>query len=367
MLDQFKKIIKQTPLYEEQNNSEIKLANLQSLQAVSAFHELLKNTQLKDVCIQQFPELFSILLVCLASYLGTQAPATQSNKSFIINRDALKLSPAKLALETFRLFLQCCEFNKMATSLLTFSTDFTDLEQQPDGFLAVVGNLVENVCIEHSESLAWMVACLGPFIRAELEPQRIAVVAFFTYLIKHKASDYQTVLVENLLEMILDVQTDQCCTVRKIALQGLGFAVEYLNNELITRHCNPIISVLMNSLDYHNIGNESAVILEGMLSFSKLLTTLENYKFSAFQVTAAVRIKPLLGQDDVNLRRASFRLLGDLTQSLNADANLDAFKEQIHGNLITLMLHLCDPDIYVIKVIKKKHQISIHFIDYIGF
>lgn len=97
--------------------------------------------------------------------------------------------------------------------------------------------------------------------------------------------------------------------------------------------------------------NESAVILEGMLSFSKLLTTLEGYKFSSFQVTAAVRIKPLLGQEDVNLRRASFTLLGDLTSSLNSEANLEAFKEQIQGNLITLMLHLCDPDIYVVKVI----------------
>lgn len=87
-----------------------------------------------------------------------------------------------------------------------------------------------------------------------------------------------------------------------------------------------------------------------MLTFSKLLTTLENYKFSSFQVTAAVRIKPLLGQEDVNLRRASFKLLGDLTQSLNSEANLEAFKEQIHGNVITLLLHLCDPDISVIKV-----------------
>lgn len=89
-----------------------------------------------------------------------------------------------------------------------------------------------------------------------------------------------------------------------------------------------------------------------MQSFSKLLITLAGYKFSSFQVTAAVRIKPLLGQEDVNLRRASFTLLGDLTNSLNSEANLEAFKEQIQGNLVTLMLHLCDPDMYVVKVSK---------------
>ncbi|KAJ8979536.1 hypothetical protein NQ317_017684 [Molorchus minor] len=354
LLDQLKKIIKSSPLYEEQGNGEIRLTSLAPLQAVCALHELLKNTQLKDLCVQQFPEIFSILLVCLASYIGTSAPATRNGDKkekfgYILNRDAYKLNPAKIALDTLRLFLTCCEFQKMAACLLFYNN--LDANDDCATFIQVVETLVENICEENPQSLSWLVACLGPHIRADLEPQRVAVVAFFTYLLKQRASE-QTVLIENLLEMILDVQMDQSCAVRKIGLQGLGYAAENLNVDLITRHCNPILSVLMNSLDYNNIGNESEVILEGMLSFSKLLTTLEGYKFSSFQVTAAVRIKPLLGQEDVNLRRASFRLLGDLTQSLNSEANLEAFKEQIQGNMITLLLHLCDPDIYVVKACK---------------
>lgn len=93
---------------------------------------------------------------------------------------------------------------------------------------------------------------MGPYIRADLEPQRVATVAFFTYLLQRDTQD-QTVLTENLLEMILDVQSDQCCLVKKLALQGLGYAAENLNHELVARHCNPILSVLMNSLDYNNI------------------------------------------------------------------------------------------------------------------
>lgn len=102
-----------------------------------------------------------------------------------------------------------------------------------------------------------------------------------------------------------------------------------------------------------------------MLSFSKLLTSMEGCKFSSFQVTAAVRIKPLLDQEDVNLRRASFHLLGDLTHSVPPDGSLEAFREQIQGNLITLLLHLCDPDIYVVKVgftaIERSLESIIHF------
>ncbi|CAH0557118.1 unnamed protein product [Brassicogethes aeneus] len=353
LIDQLKKIIKQTPMYEEQSK-DIKVVNLQSLQAVCALQELVKNGQLKDTCVQQFPEIFSLLLVCLASYMGTTVPAYQgsSNKKDkygFLNRESYKMNPCKVAIDTMRLFFLCCDYKDMATLLLSYN--HLETSEDPEIFLEVTSKLVEGITEENPQALSWLVACLGPFIRAEQDPQRMAAVAFFTYLLKQKANE-QTVLVENLLEMILDVQSDQSCIVRKIALQGLGYAAELSNTDLISRHCNPILSVMMNSLDYNIIGNESSVILEGMQTFSKLLTALEGYKFSSFQVTAAVRIKPLLGQEDVHLRRASFKLLGDLTASLNSEANMEAFKEQIHGNVITLMLHLCDPDVTVIKACK---------------
>lgn len=87
-----------------------------------------------------------------------------------------------------------------------------------------------------------------------------------------------------------------------------------------------------------------------MLSFSKLLQKMEGYKLSSFQITAAVRIKPLLSQENLDLRRAAFRLFGDLTSSINAESKSEAFKEQLEGNLVTFLLHLSDPDVDVVKV-----------------
>ncbi|KAK9870558.1 hypothetical protein WA026_008119 [Henosepilachna vigintioctopunctata] len=354
LLDQFKKILKTTPLYEEQGKINMKIATLPSLQVICALHEIFKNDQLKDICIQHFPELFSVLLITLASYIGTAAPVLKDvgdkkEKFFVINREAYKLCPSKIALETFQLFMMCCDYKEIANNLLSFSQ-----AESNDDFpwcLDIISMLVEKICLDYPQYISWLVASLGPFIRAELEPQRVAVVAFFTYLLRQKAND-QAMLAENLLEMIIDVQMDHSCFVKQIGLQGLGYAIEYLKPELINRHYKPILAVLMSSLDYNNIGNEGALILEGLHSFSKLLTTLDSPKFSSCQVTAAVRIKPLLTQEDVYLRRASFRLLGDLTGSINSDSNLETFKEQIHGNLITLLLHLCDPDQYVIKACK---------------
>lgn len=250
-----KKVIKQTSAYEEEDNGRIKVANLPPLQAVCALHEIFKNGQLKEVCKSQFPELFSMLLVQLASYIGTSSPALRSGSTkngygSILNRSAYKLKPAKVALETLRLFLQCCEYTKMAANLLAFPN--IDTDENYKTFLELVSTLVDNLCVENPESLSWLVACLGPYIRAELEPQRIAVIAFFTSILKQKIS--QAVLAENLLEMILDVQVDQSFFVRKIGLQGLGYAAEHMNPDFISRHCNNMLSVLMNSLDYNNIG-----------------------------------------------------------------------------------------------------------------
>lgn len=255
VIDQLKKIMKQTPVYEE-STSITQIASLPPLQSISAFHELFKNSQLKDICHQQFPEIFSLLLVALASYIGASFPATKptNNKkekyNFILNRDTYKLNPAKVTLESFKLFLLCCEYSRTATSLLLCTQ--LDQDQNLESFQEMISNLVESVCIENPQSLSWIVACLGPYIRADVEPQRIAVIAFFASLLKQKANE-QTILAENLLEMLLDLQSDQSCTVRKLSLRGLGYGVEFLNIELVSRHCNAILSALMQGLDYSNI------------------------------------------------------------------------------------------------------------------
>ncbi|XP_050315242.1 uncharacterized protein LOC126749574 isoform X1 [Anthonomus grandis grandis] len=110
-----------------------------------------------------------------------------------------------------------------------------------------------------------------------------------------------------------------------------GYAPENLNKELVVRYCNQILGILMDCLDYHNLGNESELILESLQSFSKLLNSLPGYKFSSFQVTGAVRINLLFSQEDPRLRRSSIQLLGDLTTSFGQETNLEAFKDRVRS------------------------------------
>lgn len=87
-----------------------------------------------------------------------------------------------------------------------------------------------------------------------------------------------------------------------------------------------------------------------MLSFSKMLHGVDERNLESIQVSAAVRIKAFYEKDDSKLRCAAFRLFGDLARTFTKGARGDAFKEQIDGNFISLLLHLCDEDAEVVRV-----------------
>lgn len=247
ILEQLKKTIKQSPIFEEESSA-LKYTPLHALQAVSALNELFKNTQLQDICNQQFSELFSLLFVTLASYIGTTCSLKDQDSSQ--NRKLYKLNPAKVALDTFKLFLLCCGSSRSAASLLLCT--HLEEDQQLAHFQQMLSSLVESVSIEKNETMSWLVASLGPYIRSDFESQRIAATCFFANLLKIKAND-QIMLSENLIEMLLDVQSDTSCMVRKLAIQGLGNGMDSLSTELIVRHSNSILSALMQGLDYNNV------------------------------------------------------------------------------------------------------------------
>lgn len=215
--------------------------------------EIFKSDYIKEECNQQFSEIFSYLFITLASYINTAAPASLKNGtkkdkySFIPNREAYKLNPTNACLETFKLFLICGGFNRIAEPLVT-ANHIENLEQ----FLQVTPALTQTICENASHTLAWIVTCLAPYTKSEIDVHRIAVTAFLASAIRYRPSN-QNVLTENILEMLLGTQTDSCCMVRQIGLRGLGYSIEYLSWDMVSRHCDSILNAFMQGLDYNNI------------------------------------------------------------------------------------------------------------------
>lgn len=185
---------------------------------------------------------------------------------------------------------------------------------------------------------------------------------------KHKGNG-QPALVETVITTLVSCQTDTCAMVRQLSLRGLSHTAD-LNDEQRSRHCSFVFSALMQGLDDPDARCkqktqtdfvlvtpdsicstlETNVPLEAMLGLSKMLHSVDERHLEAIQVSAAVRIKPFYEKEDSHLRSAAFRLFGDLAMSFGSNYHVEAFKEQVSGNYICLLLHLSDEDAEVVKV-----------------
>lgn len=157
--------------------------------------------------------------------------------------------------------------------------------------------------------------------------------------------------------------------VRQLSLRGLSY-VSKLNEDQRARHSSFVFSALMQGLDDSEARCtqkprteffvvtpdscsstfETNIPLEAMLGLSKMLHAVEEKQLDAIQVSTAVRIKPYYEKEDASLRGAAFRLFGDLAMSFGSNYHVEAFKEQVTGNFICLLLHLSDEDSNVVKV-----------------
>lgn len=219
--------------------------------------ELFKNSQMRETCRLQFAELFSLLYIYLASYVGTTAPISLTHGSYLkrdrstfsFSKDTYKPDPVSMCLKCITTFLTCAGYHSVAESLRT------DKEQpmNMNHFVTAVPSLVMNVISTVPNDLAWLVACLTPYSRSELESQRVATALFLASILDCLPGNHG-VLTENILEMLLAMQSDRSCMVRQAGLRGLGFAIDNLPWELVSRNCNGMLSSFMQGLDYHNAG-----------------------------------------------------------------------------------------------------------------
>lgn len=87
---------------------------------------MLQELSMRGTCLAKFPELFSVLYTTLACYIEAEPPAyslphkNQDRFGFIPNREAIKLSPARITINTFNVFLERADCYKVHSF-----TDFT--------------------------------------------------------------------------------------------------------------------------------------------------------------------------------------------------------------------------------------------------
>lgn len=83
---------------------------------------MLQEDTMKPICVSKFSDLFSVLYTTLACYIDAESPAyappankAQERFGFIPNREAIKLSPAKITVHTFNAFLEQADCQKVSS------------------------------------------------------------------------------------------------------------------------------------------------------------------------------------------------------------------------------------------------------------
>ncbi|XP_043200749.1 maestro heat-like repeat-containing protein family member 1 isoform X4 [Amphibalanus amphitrite] len=364
ILQQFMELVSSSAPYEEQRDpgreQPVRIAMLQPLCAISAMTELFSLPELADACGPDVPQLLSRLLLAQAAYVGVFPPVSgainknQPAHSFVPNRSAYKLSPFRIASEALLSFLRCVKLTELAEVLTSHCEQpHEDLNRYSDFVIDLSSALVT-----HSAHLmAPMVKCLAPDLSSMYEAQRIAAVAFYGELVHHRCAGNLS-LIETVLTSLSSRLIDSSPVVRRLCLLGLGhishldhpggFGVDYTH--LIGQFAQPVMSALLGGLDDREEAGDG-IPLQAMTALSGVLKVVSSEQVQHTLIPITIRIRVYFESESVALRSTSLGLFGACSAFCQGGLH-DQYMEQAHNNLVSLLIHLNDPEPSVVLACK---------------
>uniref|UniRef100_A0A8D3DPJ7 Maestro heat-like repeat-containing protein family member 1 n=1 Tax=Scophthalmus maximus TaxID=52904 RepID=A0A8D3DPJ7_SCOMX len=242
-----------------------KVATNQPLAMTCGLKELLLNGQTQEPAVALFPQLFSCLTVRIGASVGVSAPKDHNNKYIA----SIHVAGWGSCTHNF------CKCLILGVGVIVWSDLL--LFWEPNTHVTGVTLLARAMAKHAGPRLPAIVECLCPSLNNIYECQRITVTAFFSELLNHHVVT-ELMLIDVLMNNMMERISDPNCTVRMLAVRGLG-----------------------------NIAQGSPEKVQ---------------------------------QTHIHGSAHSFILVSEL------------FKDQIHNVLVSLLLHLVDPNPHVVKACK---------------
>uniref|UniRef100_A0A8K9WM81 Maestro heat-like repeat family member 1 n=1 Tax=Oncorhynchus mykiss TaxID=8022 RepID=A0A8K9WM81_ONCMY len=311
-------------------------------QMTCALKEMMLNGQSQEAVVSLFPQLFSSLLVRLGSSVGVTLPK-DINSSGTNRKSPTKLSEkcsyfySRVAVEALRILLARAQLDHVVKPL--DQEGAWDKMKDPQQHITGVTLLARAMAKHAGPRLPAIVECLCPCLNNIYECQRVTITAFFSELLNHHVVTelmMMDVLMNNMMERI----SDPSCTVRMLAVRGLGnIAVgspEKVHMEgggevLVVRGLGNI--AVRSPEKVHMEGGWEVLVVRG----------LGNILLCGSSNCAPVL---LTQQENDEIRCASIMLLGNLSKFGSGEP---VFKDQIHNVLVSLLLHLSDPNLQTVS------------------
>uniref|UniRef100_A0A8C1X5M4 Maestro heat-like repeat-containing protein family member 1 n=1 Tax=Cyprinus carpio TaxID=7962 RepID=A0A8C1X5M4_CYPCA len=275
-----------------------------------ALREMMLNGQSADAVAYVFPKLFSSLLVRLGSSVGVHLPKDLNSNSIISDRKTI---------------------NKI--NMTNFDVSVLSIRAMAKHAGPRLPAIVENLC---------------PSLCNIYECQRVTVTAFFSELLNHHVVT-ELMILDMLMNNMMERITDTCGTVRMLAVRGLG-NIAVGSPEKVNKYAKELLAAMSSGMEEKDDPGK-LITLEAMSGMSKILLYLDQKNVQLLVVYIFMKIKPFLENVSENdeIRCASIMLLGNLSKFGSGEP---VFKDQIHNVLVSLLLHLSDPNPQVVKACK---------------
>ncbi|KAG1947998.1 maestro heat-like repeat-containing protein family member 1 isoform X1 [Pimephales promelas] len=327
-----------------------KVATSQPLAMTCALREMMLNGQSADAVAYLFPKLFSALLLRLGSSVGVQLPKDLNSNSIISDRKTTNknnmayFDVCGVAVEALRILLGRAQLDAVVKPL--DQEGAWDKMKDPQQHTTGVTLLSRAMAKHAGPRLPAIVESLCPSLCNIYECQRITVTAFFSELLNHHVVT-ELMILDMLMNNMMERITDTCGTVRMLAVRGLG-NIAVGSPEKVNKYAKELLAAMSSGMEEKDDPGK-LITLEAMSGMSKILLYLDQKNVQLLVVYIFMKIKPFLENENDEIRCASIMLLGNLSKFGSGEP---IFKDQIHNVLVSLLLHLNDPNPQVVKACK---------------
>ncbi|TKS81744.1 Maestro heat-like repeat-containing protein family member 1 HEAT repeat-containing protein 7A [Collichthys lucidus] len=315
-----------------------KVATNQPLAMTCGLKELLLNGQSQEPAVSLFPQLFSCLTVRLGASVGVSAPKDNNTKH------AASVHVAGVAADALRILLARAQLDEVTKRL--DEENAWDAIKEENTHITGVTLLARAMSKHAGPRLPAIVECLCPSLNNIYECQRITVTAFFSELLNHHVVT-ELMLIDVLMNNMMERISDPCCTVRMLAVRGLG-NIAMGSPEKVNKYAKELLAAMSSGMEEKDDPGK-LITLEAMSGLSKVLLYLDKKNVHLLVVYIFMKIKPFLESENDEIRCASIHLMGNLSKFGSGEP---VFKDQIHNVLVSLLLHLVDPNPQVVKACK---------------
>ncbi|KAM4581297.1 maestro heat-like repeat-containing protein family member 1 isoform 1-T1 [Odontesthes bonariensis] len=315
-----------------------KVATSQPLAMTCGLKELLLNGQSQEPAVSRFPQLFSCLTVRLGASVGVLAPKDNNAKQ------AGSIHVAGVAADALRILLARAQLDEVMKRL--DEENAWDAMKEQSTHVTGITLLARAMAKHAGPRLPAIVECLCPSLNNIYECQRITVTAFFSELLNHHVVT-ELMLIDVLMNNMMERISDPCSTVRMLAVRGLG-NIAVGSPEKVNKYAKELLAAMSSGMEEKDDPGK-LITHEAMSGLSKVLLHLDKKNVHLLVVYIFMKIKPFLESENDDIRCASIHLMGNLSKFGSGEA---VFKDQIHNVLVSLLLHLVDPNPQVVKACK---------------